>query len=381
MVGGPHSSALSDNSADGMRMLNSHSANQNHAPIIQNDDMNLTFKHDLKVLFGGIEKSQGQTFHVHMVKYLYSSIVPEGCLYSGIELGDAIFSGKDNHYSLPRLETEFLMTNANKLSNLIVPGSTHVSLGPGSYNPVTDKDIPVARLIKADRYVAVDINNDQAEGAAQLVHGKLGIASEPVNVDFSKAFFMPAHIMGEPKLITMFGGTIGQYAVGGKRYRGEVSLSGLLDNIGRATDHKGILLATIDSEEGRKAEEAYKGKALSTFMKNLWRTAAEVICDKNFNHQAFDYTPRYDAKLKAIVHSYTTTEVVTAKIDDEQFAIPKGSVIDIGYSQKLPLKQIEQACLKSGWTPVESNFDYHGTALRAIVCVGKNTPRSWMPKP
>ena len=380
MVGDPQSLVMLESGADAHRVTESRAANNNHIDTVKNDNMDLTFKHDLKVLFGAIAKADlGQPTHVHMVKYLYSSVVPQACLYSGIELGDAVFSGKDNNYDLPRLEAEFLNSNAKKLSKLIVPHATHVSLGPGSYNPVTDKDIPMARLVRADRYVAVDINQEQSERAAQLVEGKLGILSSPINADFSKPFFLPEGLADAPKLITMFGGTIGQYAVGGKHYRGEVPLSGLLENIGRATNYKGVLLATIDSAEGQKAEDAYKGKALSIFMKNLWRTAAEVICDQNFNHQAFDYTPRYDAKMRAIVHSYTLSEAVTANIDGQEFAAPKGAVIDVGYSQKLPPSKIEEACKKSGWVPLESDFDYHGSPLRAIVCVGKNTPSAWIP--
>lgn len=344
------------------------------------DEYERAFVRDLAALLRVFQDPSvvaGASFDLY--KYCYSSRVAEGCQRSGMEIAEDLFSGADGVYTLPSVEAKMIRVNVDVLKDVIVPGCVYVSLGCGPHLSVCKKDIPTARAVGAAGFVAVDINGDMAQSAAFQVKQKMpemGANIGYIRADFSQPFKLPDFAIGKPILLGMYGGTLGQFADDGTK---DSPLSKLLKNLYNVCEGKGIFLATVDSQKHEIATDAYIGSTYQEFMSNMWRVAADIVGDRQFDPKAFLSTPRYDKSLDAVIHSYVTRWPTSLAIDGETYPIGVGKTLDIGCSQKRSPDDLVCALHHTGWSLLKHKFNYEGNA-KYLVMKGKDTPGEWVPR-
>ncbi len=343
------------------------------------DQLSLDMRRDLACLFGAVHEANGRPVCYDIMKHLYSSITPDGCMRSGAEIGEILFSGGDPSYTGFWHEAQLIERNERILSRLVKPSAVYISLGCGPHAPVLQKDIPTARMIKAGAFVAADINARQASNAASQVSDRIKeVMSCPLVCDFTRPFLLPRMAQTSAVFMTMFGCTLGQF-IDDPTHEGERSLGHLLANLYNVTEGKAILLATVDENKHPSVISSYTGDVQRKFMLQLWHTAAYVLQNKSFNPGAFAYTPRYDGDRSSVVHQFVLTENVSVDMGERKFSLPAGQVIVVGYSQKRSPLDLRSTIESAGWVYHDLDFTHNSTSRFVLISADK-TPAEWAPE-
>jgi len=330
----------------------------------------------LKNLLKSVQNSSCDRYHTNLTKYLYSEILPKGFSKSGSECAEKLLSGTgDDQYTIPRDEIRFLERNGElicdffkeKLPNVNL---VHISLGCGPYSPVFTKDLLLARSCNVSRYIAVDINKQFAQAAANLIQTREpSIKTTYLQQDFAKELRLKNILKTHLPLMSLFGGTLGQYPINPHNDE-NFSLRSLLTNFAISTNHSGILFATLDTENFKpRAESKYQGPDMIQLMNTLWGTIKEITGDSEFNPHAFKYTAEFDEISNSVLFVHQVKKSTSIKIDGNRYNIPKGIEFVIGQSLKTGPEDIIKNAEEFGWKKADIPFQYDSTT-RAIVLFG-----------
>ncbi len=345
----------------------------------------VSFRKALADLFGNICPDHREPCHYDLTRFLYSSIKPFGQDETGSECASRLFTGLDKNYTLFQDEVTFIQRNIDTLRKLFkenFPNQkiTHVSLGCGPHSSVEFKDVPLARAIGASHYIAVDINEHYAKTALEITKDRMpNVSSAALCADFTKPFDLRGMVpKGSIVVMSLLGDTIGQHPIlheGSQlSLSNSVPLCALLKNIGKATKHKAMLLATLDTETcGDAAVAKYHGEEMIRLMRTLWATAKEVTQDSKFDLTVFKFRADFDPKDSAIKFVHTASDDTNLTIEGTRFDIPEGTKIIIGCSQKTKPSSLLKTCKKAGWTSIpELDKLNHSNTVRLLGLTGKN---------
>lgn len=339
------------------------------------------FKDDLKTHLRGMLGQPGGSMG-HMVKYLYSSVLPEGADDTGADLWNRVLM-HDKDYYIPDAEGKIIVRNNGYFKQLFAERPSVVDLGVGDMHALILKSIPTLKAVNAGSYVGFDINESFAVNAANIVKMSMpGVNSRSVHGDFTKPHKVD---VDAPILMTMYGCTLSQFPLEKKgATTGETTLGELLTNIGNMVGFNAIMIATIDAQtHGPSARECYTGQHMDEFQRHFWRTVKTLLesDDPANNNLKIDgsltanpadavvYAPRFEGS--GVVHRHLTQQQMSFTVDGEKFGIPCGTRSDKGVSEKWGVvADVAKASKKAGWTLV-NELSTGTSTVRALVLAGR----------
>jgi len=343
-----------------------------------------TFRKDLlSLLKSGSKKTDIPVFEWDLIKYLYSS-VPTYELDSGADLWARVIKLGKKYYYPPTDEARLIDDSRDYLKGLFKTQPTVIDLVPGGYDSLEGKTLPTLKAVNPKNYIAFDHNSTFAYNAADFVKKNFHLGNSSfVHGDFTKPHDLKTTA---PVLMTMYGCTLSQFplskTVGSAL--GSTPLKSVLKNLGEMVDYDAVFIATIDSNDGEGATECYIGPYMAKFMINLWDTVKTLLelnpNDKNNfvcvegnkrsrPSEAFKYDPYFNGR--GVVHSFFAKKEMDFVINGEQYSIPRGAQIDIGFSERWPVDAVVQETRGTGWS-LAKVLPCAQSSISALVFAGKN---------
>ncbi|QQR68423.1 MAG: L-histidine N(alpha)-methyltransferase [Alphaproteobacteria bacterium] len=248
------------------------------------------------------------------------------------------FMARHTSYYIYPNEVEMIARHAADISRIVGANPSVIELGPGSELSVSQKTLPLLRVLNPVSYIPVDCAESYLDGAVVTVRRILpDIKIMPECCNFYDTYFAFEHL--ENPLGCMWSSTISNAPLDGTLLAlPRAHIIHMLRCFRVLLGSKSWLTLTVDSNQDEDSIlGSYDSQDLADFMQNLIHLIIRDLPTTGLDPNCFVYEPVWHAEHHLLAHTLRVLKDHSFLIGAQSYSVQKGQSLCLATSFKYPL--------------------------------------------